>query len=699
MGLPDLVHTAERDTLAKGMPMECSKKVAIVTNSRGSTLSSFLRKNLETVLSDYAVIENYYIDELKDSGPIEADAILVMNKSKLKEVVPHISEPSRLIVVQRTIQESEVYPICSIPAGTKVLVVNDNAETTQELAALLYKLEIKTLKLVIYEEGLEYPDIRIAITPGESWRVPTTISTVIDLGHRYIDISTFVKIVGMLRLYEGEISRRILKYSENLVDLDSGIKAQYRELFLKNVELDTVVNLSHEGILLLDNDGMISLCNKSLYGMLEMGSDVRGLPAEDVMPHGMVPMMAQENVEDEVFEYKGRSFTINKRNIEHFGAKAGSYFNIQEVTYIRRLEQNLSRKLQQKGLLARYCFEDIQTSSPEMRKAIDLAREIARSDLTVLITGESGTGKELLAQSIHNSSDRAKQPFVAFNCAAVSDSLMESELFGYEGGSFTGALKEGKAGLFEQAHHGTVLLDEIGDMPLPLQVKILRVLQERQIMRVGSQRVTNVDLRIIAATNHDLRQRIKNGTFREDLYYRLNVLPLRVPPLRERSGDVLYLLDYFLRQNGKRDYSLSSEAKAILLGCKWPGNIRELANVASYISFMAQGQITVDQLPHYLIDDQHSFEAEREELSRRCDFAVALKALDALAGLAARKSGAGRNALRDHLQQSEISISEAETRRLLALLGACGLIRSSVGRRGSEITSKGEAFRQWARGL
>ncbi len=677
--------------------MECTKKVAIVTNTRSSSLGTFLRENLESVLSGYAVIENYYINELDSASIVDADAILVMNKIKAKAVAAWASDPDRLLVVQRTIKESEVYPICSIPSGAQVLVVNDTPETTQELAALLYKLEINTLQLVMYDDSVEYPDIRIAITPGESWRVPTSVSTVIDLGHRYIDISTFVKLVNMLKISDGEISRRILKYSENLVDLDSGIKAQYRELFLKNVELDMVVRLSHEGILLLDKAGSITLCNKSLEGMLGLGNDVRGLPAEDVMPHGMVMMMSQKVVENEVFEYKGRSFLINKRSTEHFGEEAGSYCNIQEVTYIRQLEQNLSRKLQQKGQLARYSFDDILTRSPEMQKCIDLAKNIARSDLTVLITGESGTGKELLAQSIHSASDRAKQPFVAFNCAAVSDSLMESELFGYEGGSFTGALKEGKAGLFEQAHHGTVFLDEIGDMPPHLQVKILRVLQERQIMRVGSQRVTNVDLRIIAATNHDLRRQIKDGTFRDDLYYRLNVLPLRVPPLRERTGDVLYLLEHFLQKNGRSDFVLSPEAEKVLLGWKWSGNIRELANVASYISFMVHGPVSVEQLPHFLIDDQDGFERERLEICRRWDLGTVLAVLDTLSDSFGRKIGAGRNAIRELLVNYSIHLSEGETRSLLAALAATGLIHSSIGRKGSEITPKGEAFKRWAR--
>ncbi|MFA6506579.1 MAG: sigma 54-interacting transcriptional regulator, partial [Treponemataceae bacterium] len=607
----------------------------------------------------------------------------------------YIPDPGRVVIAQRTILERDVYPICSIPAGTRVLVVNDNLETTQEMASLLYKLEINNLKLVIYEDGVEYPDIRIAITPGESWRVPTSISTVIDIGHRYVDISTLVKIVDMLKLNEAEVSRRILKYSETLVDLDSGIKTQYRELFRKNQELDTVVNLSHEGILLLNTEGVISLCNKSLTEMLELRKDVRGFPVRDILPQGMLAVMAQDWVEDEVFEFNGKSLIINKRNTEHFGETAGTYYNFQEVTYIKQLEQNLSRKLRQKGLLARYTFSDIHTRSPQMRQCADLACRIAGSDLTVLITGESGTGKELLAQSIHNASLRAKQPFVAFNCAAVVESLMESELFGYEGGSFTGALKDGKEGLFEQANHGTVLLDEIGDMPLSLQVKLLRVLQERQIMRVGSQRVTNVDIRVIAATNHDLRQRIQAGSFREDLYYRLNVLPLRVPPLRERVGDALYLLDRFLKQNGKQDLEISAEVREVLIRHQWPGNIRELANVGSYISFMAQDVVTAAQLPYYLVDDQGDFNADYEEMGKRCERDKAVTLLETLDDLAEKKPGAGRNSLRDALAESNTRLTEGEVRRLLTILNGGGFITSRVGRRGSEITTKGKAFLRW----
>ncbi|WDC84728.1 sigma 54-interacting transcriptional regulator [Caloramator sp. mosi_1] len=190
----------------------------------------------------------------------------------------------------------------------------------------------------------------------------------------------------------------------------------------------------------------------------------------------------------------------------------------------------------------------IITNSPKMKECINIAKKIAKSDYTVLINGESGTGKEMIAQSIHNYSNRSIYPFVAVNCAALPENLLESELFGYEKGAFTGALKEGKIGLFEIANNGTIFLDEIGDMPLKLQTRLLRVLQEKQIMRVGSDNIINVNVRVIAATNKDLKKLVDEGLFREDLYYRINVLPISLPPLRERKEDIMPLLESFLKE-------------------------------------------------------------------------------------------------------------------------------------------------------
>lgn len=230
----------------------------------------------------------------------------------------------------------------------------------------------------------------------------------------------------------------------------------------------------------------------------------------------------------------------------------------------------------------RYNFSDIIGESPQLKKVIEQAKETAKSSSTIIIYGESGSGKELLAQSIHCYSDRCNHPFVAVNCGALPNNLIESELFGYESGSFTGAKKEGDIGKFELANKGTIFLDEVADMPLDMQVVLLRVLQENCITKVGGKKQIDIDVRVIAATNKNLKEEVKKGNFREDLYYRLNVLPLTLPPLKDRLGDIPLLLDYFLKTKSEKlnkpiPNISQSLFKKIISYC-WPGNIRELEN-------------------------------------------------------------------------------------------------------------------------
>ncbi len=237
---------------------------------------------------------------------------------------------------------------------------------------------------------------------------------------------------------------------------------------------------------------------------------------------------------------------------------------------------------------------EIITEDPEMKRIITLAGNLAGSEITVLITGESGTGKELLARFIHRVSKRREGPFVAVNCAAIPDNLLESELFGYEKGAFTGAT-ERKAGKFELASGGTILLDEIGEMPMTLQAKLLRVLQEREIDRIGGKRPVPIDVRVIATTNRDLQKECLEGRFREDLYYRLNVFPIRIPPLRERKGDIPALALHFVKKfsplSGKRIKGLTDQAIEILRERQWRGNVRELENVIQRATVIASGDM------------------------------------------------------------------------------------------------------------
>ncbi len=237
---------------------------------------------------------------------------------------------------------------------------------------------------------------------------------------------------------------------------------------------------------------------------------------------------------------------------------------------------------------------EIITEDPEMKRILTLAGNLAGSEITVLITGESGTGKELIARFIHRVSKRREGPFVAVNCAAIPDNLLESELFGYEKGAFTGAT-ERKAGKFELASGGTILLDEIGEMPMTLQAKLLRVLQEREIDRIGGKRPVPIDVRVIATTNRDLQKECLEGRFREDLYYRLNVFPIRIPSLRERKGDIPALALHFVKKfsslSGKRIKGLTDQAIEILRERQWRGNVRELENVIQRATVIASGDM------------------------------------------------------------------------------------------------------------
>lgn len=237
---------------------------------------------------------------------------------------------------------------------------------------------------------------------------------------------------------------------------------------------------------------------------------------------------------------------------------------------------------------------EIVANSESMKEALTTVSAVAATDATVLITGESGTGKEVLSDVIYRSSNRKDKPFVKLNCSAIPANLLESELFGYEPGAFTGADKKGKTGLMEIANGGVILLDEIGDMPMELQTKMLRVLQNKEIVRVGGSTPVQLDIRLLAATNKDLREEIKKGTFREDLYYRLNVVPIHLAPLKERKEDILPLLDKFLDQYNARynkNVTLSPDAMNLLIHYHWPGNIRELKNIAERIVIISRTEI------------------------------------------------------------------------------------------------------------
>jgi propionate catabolism operon transcriptional regulator len=329
-----------------------------------------------------------------------------------------------------------------------------------------------------------------------------------------------------------------------------------------------------------------------LLGVSE--ADALGRPLSAVVPQaGLDRVIASGAAEHDSVERLGSHTVVASRiPLRELGVTRGAVLVCHDATLVERLDQRLRSRHRPRRFEARYSLEGILGDSPAMREVRELAQVYAPTDATVLITGESGTGKELIAQGIHAASRRAKHPFVAINCAAFPETLLESELFGYDEGAFTGSRRGGRAGLFEAAHLGTIFLDEIGDLPVSLQTRLLRVLQERQVLRLGSNDPTPVDVRVVAATHRDLLQAMESGQFRSDLYFRLHILPLHLPSLRERPGDAAVIALELLKRALARHGAPGAHARALarlrplLETYDWPGNVRELENVVERIALI-----------------------------------------------------------------------------------------------------------------
>jgi PAS domain S-box-containing protein len=382
--------------------------------------------------------------------------------------------------------------------------------------------------------------------------------------------------------------------------------------------LTTVLELAYDGLVVINQQGLITTSNRSINDFLGLEQDqILHRPVAEILPEIQLDEVLTTGSTDlgDVRSIRGARCIVTRLPMHRDGQVVGAVAKLtfkglsrlpELVKRLQTLESQLSFYRDELSRVTRagFSFEDIVGDSPPMRRVKAEARMSARSPSSILLLGESGTGKELFASAIHKESGRPGL-FVKVNCAAMPDNLLESEFFGYEGGAFTGARKSGKPGKFELADRGTLFLDEIGDMSPQLQAKLLRVLQEREFERVGGIKTIRVEVRIIAATNRDLEEMMQRGEFREDLYYRLNVINLRAPPLRERREDIPLLAGHLIRKYnrimGGRVTGLAPDTLEIFLKHAWPGNVRELENVIERaLNMVSEGLIRPAHLPEYL---------------------------------------------------------------------------------------------------
>jgi PAS domain S-box-containing protein len=360
----------------------------------------------------------------------------------------------------------------------------------------------------------------------------------------------------------------------------------------KTQRYSCIIDAASDGIIAIDRNGVVTTMNRSAKKILQISDeDGTGKPVTHYLPNTKVMEVldTQKAVFNNIENIHKNMYVSSHIPIELDNEIVGAVSTFRDIPNVMKAENEVRRTFA-KGLVAKYHIDDIIYKSPLMKNIVHSAKKFAASDLTLLITGETGTGKEIVAQSIHNLGPRKKGPFVSINCAALPEQLLESELFGHEEGSFTGARRGGKPGLFEIAHNGTMFLDEIGSAPRSVQGRLLRVLQEKEVMRIGGDRLIPINTRVIAATNKDLFEEVQTQRMREDLFFRLNVLSIHIPPLRDRVEDIPLLAKELIRRTNKpaeTSFQIPDPFIDKLMKYSWPGNIRQLENFLERLSLLS----------------------------------------------------------------------------------------------------------------
>ncbi|MBU5256534.1 sigma-54 interaction domain-containing protein [Tissierella praeacuta] len=663
------------------------KKIVMITP--GKVTSVNLAIQLESIFGEYTEVKSYCLEDELDFDFTDSLVVLSSPNTMDKRIQNLIDNGLEYIVAQRVINHRYISELLNLPRGTEVLLVNDRPESSYEAMVQLQALGVNYIKYYPYYPGItSYPELDISVTVGEPHLVPFGVKKVINIGTRQIDIVTVVDIANRLGLMKALGDRLSSQYINHIINLLNRINDTAKDMKIISSRLETVANCLGKAIIYVDKSGSVIVSNQ------EMGNILKS-PCEEIIGRNIkdiLPQIAKIDSHDEVdvVRIHNNDLFVTLKVIKGKGSEDGIIYTFEKSKDIEKNEHEIRRRTSENAIRTKYyTFDDLIYKSSNMKALIDKVKSFASTDSTILIQGESGTGKELFAQSIHSASHRSSGPFVPVNFASISTSLIESELFGYEEGSFTGAMKGGKRGLFEEAHGGTIFLDEIGDASLDFQCRLLRVIQERQVRRVGGLKEIPINVRIIAATNKDLVSEVKKGKFRADLYYRLNVLPVRMLSLKERKEDILILSNFFLKKHSMNKINnieeiLEKEAINLLYKYNWPGNIRQLENAIEYIASINRmnKKLSIKELPEYITDRGEKLEGSiLTDILGENIIWMLKKIMDS--------NGLGRRALAELAKEEEIDLTEGKIRSLINSVEELGLVESNTGRKGTVLTEKG----------
>ncbi|MCQ4637861.1 sigma 54-interacting transcriptional regulator [Anaerovorax odorimutans] len=678
------------------------------------TILEFLTDAIRTYFEDVLDIISIRPSKLFDLD-FEPTAAIVSHRtvSIVKERFPDTT----LILQKRDLSGQALEKVVSLPDRSNVLVVNQHMDAANETINSFIELGINHINMTAYAPGnnIDTSHINAVIYTGVFEDCPKLDCPYIDIGLRKISLYTIIDIIRAFDLP----SEYTKAYYNNSIQLFTASCYQIHNTLeqantLKN-NFEKICDINNNITFVINENNEIVLFNETAkkYFEIKNSQDIIGADYKEVfssLPELLSCISADIPLTDALITIENQKLLLSSFEMD-VDKSQNKAFTLLPLSTLKKREGMVRKKLRATGFTAKYTFDDILGSSTLIKQNKKLANVYAKTEFPVLITGESGTGKELFAQAIHNISSRRESNFVAINFAALPETLAESELFGYMEGAFTGASKSGKAGMFELAHQGTIFLDEIGDASLPVQAKLLRVLEEKEVVRVGGTDVIPVDVRIICATNKNLKAAISEGSFREDLYYRIKVLHLRLQPLRERPEDIMETISHLLV--GEQAHALANlpNIRNTLIHYDWPGNARELRTVAEYInmlSSLSDREEALDMLNVYIennlcADSCATAESFRRELKPEnnlspepADQSTAdyispdlIVVLEAIFDLQNQGVTAGRNSICKTPGAKKMQLTESKIKNRLKKLEAMGCITVGKTKQGALLTDKG----------